>query len=135
NHSVSSRRSPSGVVYVRLHATLNVVNARPLGVYRISGSPPRFPIIVALQRPAIVLSLSHSAVSINADDDVPKNLLVQSQHAVEVDRLLGIHRKSRDVVCAVDMPCYGIGKPPAAPEVEAFDLATARAHEAAHALR
>jgi hypothetical protein len=56
NHSVASRRSPSDVTQVRLVATLKVVTGLPLGVYRISGSRPRFPIIITLFK---LLVISH----------------------------------------------------------------------------
>src|SRR6185436_3151888 len=51
NQSVASTHSPVCWFFVLwFTATLNWVTGRPLGVYRISGSAPRLPMIMTLQR-------------------------------------------------------------------------------------
>src|SRR6187397_2896829 len=58
NQSVSSTHSPVCWFFVLwLTATLNCVTGRPLGVYRISGSAPRLPMIIALQSAIVVPSV------------------------------------------------------------------------------
>ncbi len=58
NQSVASTHSPVCWFFVLwLTATLNSVTGRPLGVYRISGSRPRLPMIMAFENDAIAGSL------------------------------------------------------------------------------
>src|SRR5665647_578201 len=114
NHSVSSRRSPSGEVLTLLQATRKVSLGLPLWVYFSSPGAPRFPIIAALQRPAML-----RPPLLSPHQQVAEDLIVELKASFQFDGVLGVELHLGDGEDTLAVVLQRVGKPAPAPGVAA----------------